>query len=1196
MLSSNAKIYAVIVAAISVLAVAAVSFDSDADGNDETTYRFLLTTTIDTFDNSICGWHEADGTSVVDAFCNMLDKDKITYTGFTSESSSVWFSDEKYFSNWIGSEWGSYYDEDFGLNYGIQPTIWNYNSTDGWVRGNTFGTDSDTIYIISFDRHYNLESKAAVDVGVDTTDAWGDPAAYDLQYTGNVYSDAREAAAVYYFIGVMEGDEPSDYGLALVDSPATYDDLDDAVTDYLDTYDPLEYVYDGIAGIGVDADMVSYGMPYFFPAPIDLAATPDSVVLGNYYSFKLNCMVDDQDQTVNGWYSAFGTSVVDAFCNALDLGGVTYSGFTNTDPSISFKSNYISTWTKSWDSEAADVIGANFGIWNYNPNDGWFLGNTFGTDSDRTYIINLENFYQKSGTTATSLGGVLNSESKLFVPLHGTTAPYGSWLQSAPVDLMANPASVEFGWDADDLADYTLILSNTVAATPILNTYEVKGDSPVIALAAALWGADIDYSFNPYADSVYFSQYGDGIIADWETSWDSKAADVIGANYAIWNYNTTDGWYCGNSFGMDSDTTYYISYENYYTLTGTTATGMGIVTNTEGSSFLPIKGAVIDYFWIKSAPVDYDATVADVEFGWDTSTLQDYTMMVSNTVAATPTLNTYEVKGDSPVIALAAALFQADIAFTFDPYAESVFFGSKYGGMIADWDTAWDTTAEDILGANYAIWCYNSTDGWFLSNGFGLDEETVYYISYENYYQPNGPTAKTLGASMSTSYVACLPIPGIANPWSMNIQVAPRDYSATPDTVVFGADTSGLQDYTLILINSVAGTDQTPAGTYTVKGTTPVNALANALNYAGISYTFKWDDKSVYFSTSEYGQGIISDWADAWDSSAADCIGANYAIWNYNSTDGWFTGQSFGMDDETVYIISYENYYQADGVSAAAMGVTVEGSTITAPAGLVNPFGNVIQLAPMDYSATPENVEFKPFYFVTFVLNNGEADQKAAGYEGATVTAVADPTRDGCTFYKWDPSVPSTFTELDYQVEAVWKVTPVEKDKTVEVDLTAGDTNFDMPDTDKSVTVTFAENTSVVLDDSSALAGKTVTASIEAVDNPSSIEGTAYEFTFEAEGSAYSGKLQVTVPYTSASGKIPVVYYVDAQGTATEMTLVSYTSTSVTFETDHNSTYVVGYANAPTEMLTIAAIAIFVAIIILVVVWANASRKQWSKS
>ena len=190
MLSNNAKVMTIIVAVISLLAATTVVYSGSADADtNETTYRFCLTTNIDGCDDSICGWHEAKGASPLAAFCKMLDDEKIPYTGFTgSDEKGVYFSDTRYFSDWISS-WGANVDE-YGINYGANFRIWNYNPTDGWFMGNTFGTDADTVYLISYEKFYDLDSQAATDAGIVNTGVWADPAEYNLQYAGSEYTGA----------------------------------------------------------------------------------------------------------------------------------------------------------------------------------------------------------------------------------------------------------------------------------------------------------------------------------------------------------------------------------------------------------------------------------------------------------------------------------------------------------------------------------------------------------------------------------------------------------------------------------------------------------------------------------------------------------------------------------------------------------------------------------------------------------------------------------------------------------------------------------------------------------------------------------------------------------------------------------------------------------------------------------------------
>jgi hypothetical protein len=262
------------------------------------------------------------------------------------------------------------------------------------------------------------------------------------------------------------------------------------------------------------------------------------------------------------------------------------------------------------------------------------------------------------------------------------------------------------------------------------------------------------------------------------------------------------------------------------------------------------------------------------------------------------------------------------------------------------------------------------------------------------------------------------------------------------------------------------------------------------------------------------------------------------------------------------------------------MGVIDNGDgTYTCPAG-VEANAWYAHLTPIDLKAVPADVEVKAFYFITYDSLGGTAVPKQAYYEGDAITAPANPTKTDVTFNGWSPALPAKMGNVSFTVSAVWLVSPVEKEDTVEVDLSGDDDNFIMPETTKTVTVDMANNSSVVLKDTSDLAGKVVTASITPVENPSTVKGTAYEFEFKADGTAYTGKMQVTVPYTKDGNGVPVVYFVNGSDNV-KMKIISSTDNTVTFETDHNSTYVVGTESlGETGMINmIAAFALVVGII-----------------
>ena len=129
-------------------------------------------------------------------------------------------------------------------------------------------------------------------------------------------------------------------------------------------------------------------------------------------------------------------------------------------------------------------------------------------------------------------------------------------------------------------------------------------------------------------------------------------------------------------------------------------------------------------------------------------------------------------------------------------------------------------------------------------------------------------------------------------------------------------------------------------------------------------------------------------------------------------------------------------------------------------------------------------------------------------------------------------------------------------DGAAEIVLPVGETTFKPSEGTKTVTVKMAENTSVEIADAADLVGKVVVSEVKEITSTSGISGKAYEFTFTADGTQYNGKIEVTLPYTKENGKVPVVYFWDGSK-STEMKVLSSTDTSVTFETDHNSEYIV---------------------------------------
>lgn len=221
-----------------------------------------------------------------------------------------------------------------------------------------------------------------------------------------------------------------------------------------------------------------------------------------------------------------------------------------------------------------------------------------------------------------------------------------------------------------------------------------------------------------------------------------------------------------------------------------------------------------------------------------------------------------------------------------------------------------------------------------------------------------------------------------------------------------------------------------------------------------------------------------------------------------------------------------------------------------------------------DYPAVTEDKEIKAIYTpnkhtVTYMVNGTQfgdaetydfgtevivkADYQKDGYESTSWSAEGIKVTDG-KFVLGDADVVFTATSV--------MIVSAGTDGAAEIVLPVGETTFKPSEGTKTVTVKMAENTSVEIADAADLVGKVVVSKVKEITSTSGISGKAYEFTFTADGTQYNGKMEVTLPYTKENGKVPVVYFWDGSK-STEMKVLSSTDTSVTFETDHNSEYIV---------------------------------------
>ena len=292
--------------------------------------------------------------------------------------------------------------------------------------------------------------------------------------------------------------------------------------------------------------------------------------------------------------------------------------------------------------------------------------------------------------------------------------------------------------------------------------------------------------------------------------------------------------------------------------------------------------------------------------------------------------------------------------------------------------------------------------------------------------------------------------------------------------------------------------------------------------------------------------------------------------------EGWFTDSEYSSSfdtsaainaDQVLYakftIVQYTITFDTAGGSEIAAITLDYGSDVTAPdaptrTGYTFTGWDAEVPAKMPASSMTLKASWKiNQYTITFDTAGGSEIAAITQDYDSDVTAPDAPTRTGYTFTGWDAEVPAKMPVDGMTLTAVWAIaaTVDENGKSV-VALDSEISSFIPAAETKEITVEIRENTTVKVENASDLIGKTVVSKVETVSNSTDVVGTAYEFTFTADGTQYNGLIQVTLPYTKEAGKEPVVYYWNGSE-STKMNVVSSTDTSVTFETDHNSMYVV---------------------------------------
>ncbi len=314
------------------------------------------------------------------------------------------------------------------------------------------------------------------------------------------------------------------------------------------------------------------------------------------------------------------------------------------------------------------------------------------------------------------------------------------------------------------------------------------------------------------------------------------------------------------------------------------------------------------------------------------------------------------------------------------------------------------------------------------------------------------------------------------------------------------------------------------------------------------------------------------------------------------------SGYIYWYNDSSIFFITGQKYHEVsfivDGRELQKDSQAVNGTALTIPdaptksgytfVGWYNYNGTPISEGAVVTGDMTIMAIYQPnVYKVVFAGNDGALQESEYKYGELPIYEGKQPVKiatDKCTyvFVGWDSTIEPVSGDVTYT--AVWEAKDrvSTKDDVTEIDLSGNESSFILTGGEKPIDLKLPDNSSAMILDSTSLQGKTISADMKKIQNSSSVKGSAFEFTLTVDGTGYNGKVHVTLPYEKVSGKNPVVYFIDGDK-AVEMKIISSTDSSVTFETDHNSVYVVSSESGSSSnntpiYLCVATILLFVCI------------------
>ncbi len=332
-------------------------------------YAFYIFNSAGVGDSSINGWYKASGNTPAKALVNALDAAGIAHPGITgNETEGIWFGANTHIADWTPEAWAT--DGDlFGANY----SFWKWNSTAKWgLSPMGFNTDSENIYIISFEKYINIVGPTAATIGVDNTGFWPDSESFFI-YDGTTggYANLEEATEAYFFA-------------------------------------------------------YQNSMGWYQPDPEQFGLTPTVT-----YNFYIAGTAEEKDK-VGMWITGTGALPSRAFVRACQAYDISYTGITGTEPittGITFGTNkYILDWPMDGYDSDGDKYEPWYAFWYWNEENGWYLtNNAFCAETDTVALISYENYYLVYGETAVSLGADISNafpDAARYMAYDGTTGGY----------------------------------------------------------------------------------------------------------------------------------------------------------------------------------------------------------------------------------------------------------------------------------------------------------------------------------------------------------------------------------------------------------------------------------------------------------------------------------------------------------------------------------------------------------------------------------------------------------------------------------------------------------------------------------------------------------------------------------------------------------------------------------------------------